>query len=310
MRTLHLTTGRRSFFDQQIASLRSRGIDCTVLEVPGEYTADSPRSLADYLLYYPQVLKHGLDDYDVIHANNGLTAPFALSQPNRPVVVTFWGSDLMSDRTWLSTLSRASASMADQVILPSHELSEYIDCGYSYLPFPVDTQQFRPIDRHTARRRVGWDPDERIVLFPYDPDRPEKDYERAARIVESADVEVTLRTVTGKSHAEMPYYLNASDAVLVTSKRESGPMIVREAAACNVPVVATDVGFIGETLADVSQSAVCRSDPELAGSLELILANDRQPKARDTVADLDPDRFGSQLERLYRSVAESPVRHR
>lgn len=302
MRTLHLTTGRRSFLEQQVASLRSRGVDCTVLEVPGDYSPENPRSLTDYLKYYPQVLKQGLSGYDIIHANNGLTVPFALGQPNCPVVATFWGTDLMGDHGWLGKLSQHSASKADRVILPSHEMGDYIDCEYTHMPFPVDTQLFRPIDRTAAREYVGWDPDKRIVLFPYDPDRPEKDYKRAENVVASADLDIELRTLTGKSHEEMPYYLNASDAVLVTSKRESGPMIVREAAACNVPVVSTDVGFVAETLADVGQSAVCHSNNELAGALELILDNDRRPTARENVSELDPAQFGRRLEQLYESV--------
>lgn len=260
--------------------------------------------MTDYLHYYPQVLKQGLGEYDIVHANNGLTAPFALSQPSRPVVVTFWGSDLMSDRGWLRRVSRVSASMADRVILPSHELGEYLTAEYTHMPFPVDTAQFRPIDRRTARKRVGWEPDERVVLFPYDPDRPEKDYERARRVVDAADLDVQLRTVTGKAYEEMPYYLNASDAVLVTSKRESGPMIVREAAACNVPVVATDVGFVSETLEDVCQSTVCRSDDELTGSLELVLDADRRPNSRETVDELGPDQFGTRLAQLYQSTLD------
>ncbi|GGN94108.1 MULTISPECIES: glycosyltransferase [Haloarcula] len=304
MRILHLTTGRRSFFEQQVEALRSRGIDCTVLNVPGHYSADDPRSVTDYLKYYPQVLEHGLDEYDLVHANNGLTAPFALAQPTRPVVVTFWGSDLMGDHGWVSKVGQYSAKRANRVILPSHKMAEYVDCEYTHMPFPVDTDRFQPMDKAEARDHVGWDHDETVVLFPYDPSRPEKDYDRAKKVVEAADVDADLRTLTGKPYDEMPYYLNASDTVLVTSKRESGPMIVREAAACNVPVVSTDVGFVRETLTDVGQSAVCGSDIELAGSLEVILASEQRPDARERLDQLDPDGFGQRLERTYASVID------
>ncbi|WP_225336123.1 glycosyltransferase [Halomicrobium urmianum] len=299
MRVLHLTTGRRSFFDQQVAALRSRGIDCTVLEVPGDYSADDPRGVTDYLRYYPQVLERGLDGYDVVHANNGLTLPFALAQPSRPVVATFWGTDLMGNHGVVSSVSRHSAARADDVILPSRAMAEYVDCEYAHVPFPVDTDRFEPIDRASARERVGWETEETVVLFPYDPSRPEKDYPRAQRVVEQADVAADLRPLTGKPHEEMPYYLNASDAVLVTSKRESGPMIVREAAACNVPVVSTDVGFVRETLEGVDQSAVCRSDAELAASLEHVLTSDGRSDARSVLEGLDPADFSRRLERVY-----------
>lgn len=302
MRTLHLTTSRRSFLDQQVAALRSRGIDCTVLNVPGEYAADDPRTVTDYLRYYPQVLEHSLDEYDVIHANHGLTAPFALGQPTCPVVVTFWGSELMGERKWLARVSKYSARLADRVILPSRAMANYVDCEFTHMPFPVDSDLFEPMDQATARNHVGWDTDQTVVLFPYDPDRPEKDYDRACRVVEEANVDAELRTLTGKSYAEMPYYLNASDAILVTSKRESGPMVVREAAACNVPVVATDVGFVRETLEGVDESAVCRSDTELVGSLEIILPDQRRSNGREHLGQFDLKGFGRRLERIYTDV--------
>jgi len=308
MRVLHLTTGRRSFFEQQVAALRDRGVDCTVLVVPGDYAADDPRSVADYLKYYPQVVREGLGDYDLVHANNGLTVPFALGGANSPVVATFWGSDLMGDHEWLGRLHRLGASLADRVVLPSRTLAEYVDCPYTHMPFPVDTELFRPMDRATARERVGWDPDERVVLFPYDPERPEKHYDRAVGVLDAADVDAELRTVTGKAHAEMPAYLNASDAVLVTSRRESGPMVVREAAACDVPVVSTDVGFVAETLADVDHSVVCQSDADLSRGLERVLEADRPSATGDSVPALGPDQFGRRLEQVYQSVVDSGAR--
>lgn len=304
MRTLQLTTGRRSFFEEQIAALRDRGIECTVLEVPGAYTADTPRTVTDYLQYYPEVLEHGLGSYDIVHANQGLTVPFALAQPTRPVVTTFWGSELMSQRGWQTTLSRASARLSDRVILPSERMGEYLDTPYTHIPFPVDTDVFEPMDRATAKEYLGWDSDSADILFPYDPSRPEKDFERAERIVDTATIDAELRTVVGKPYAEMPYYLNASDAVLVTSKRESGPMIVREAAACNVPIVSTDVGFVRETLDGIGQCSVCESDRELSAALEVILSNDWRPSGRDTITNLHPERFGRELETLYASALD------
>ncbi|WP_123535444.1 glycosyltransferase family 4 protein [Halosimplex salinum] len=302
MRALHLYTTTRSFFEEQLAALEARGIDCTAVGVPGEYEPDSPRTAADYARYLPRVLNHSLDEYDLVHANYGLTAPFALAQPTRPVVFTPWGTDLLGDRRWLTGLSRLSARAADAVVLPSRACASAVPGDHPVVPFGVDLDRFRPVPRAEARERVGWDPDERVVLFPYDPARPEKDYPRARRAVAAADVDADLRILTGVPHEAVPLYMNASDAVLVTSTREAGPMVVKEAAACNVPVVSTDVGFVRETLSGVSNCRVCDDEAALVDGLEAVLDGERRSDGRSTVDGLGIERMGERLAEVYRRV--------
>lgn len=301
MRVLQLYTSTRSFFEDQIRALESVGVECTALGVPGEFAPGSYRSVTDYLRYVPQVLGHSLDGYDVVHANWGLLGPFALAQPTRPVVLTPWGSDVMSDRRWLTELSRFGARHADVTVLPSEAMRPALggDGEQVLVPFGVDLDRFRPIDRETARERVGWTTDDPVVLFPYDSSRPEKGYERAERVVERADVDAELRTVTGVPHEEMPYYVNASDVLLVTSSRESGPMVIKEAAACNLPVVSTDVGFVRETLSDVSHSYVRADEPGLVEGLEAAIGGPRRSDARDRLDGLGLETMGERLASVY-----------
>ncbi|ELZ10967.1 group 1 glycosyl transferase [Halovivax asiaticus JCM 14624] len=296
MKVLQLVTNHRPFFDDQVTALEGVGVESTVLEVPGSYRPDEPRSVAEYARYYPQVLA-AIDDHDLVHANYGLTAPFALAATRRPVVVTFWGTDLMSEREWLCRLSRMAAGLADATILPSRRMAEALGRPYTFVPFGVDADRFRQIPRDRARDRVGWSDDETIVLFPYAPERPEKDFPRAERVVEAADADADLRTVTGVPHHEMSHYLNASDALLVTSRRESGPMVVKEAAACGVPVVSTDVGFVD----DVPGTAVCSSTDELAAELDRVLEAPR-PAGATLPPEWQLEATGARLRAVYERV--------
>ncbi|MGM0591279.1 MAG: glycosyltransferase [Halobacteriota archaeon] len=296
MKVLQLVTGRRPFFDGQVAALEAAGVECTVCTVPGEHRVENPRSALDYARYYPRVLS-ALDDHDVVHANYGLTGPFALAQPKRPVVVTLWGTDLMGEYPWLRQLSRLSARLADATVLPSRRMALALGRPYSHVPFGVDTDLFAPSPRAKARERVGWDTDAPVVLFPYAPTRPEKDFSRAETVVSRLDGEVELRVVEGVAHEEMPDYMNASDALLVTSRRESGPMVVKEAAACGLPVVSTDVGFV----ADVPGTRVCRTTDELVAELQIVL--DRPPSTESSIPDSwRLEAMGDRLRRLYEQV--------
>jgi glycosyltransferase involved in cell wall biosynthesis len=294
---LQLVTTERPFFREQVAALEARGIDCTTVTVPGP---GNDRRPSDFARFYARVLRAvQRDDFDLVHANYGLTVPFALAQPTRPVVATLWGSDVMSDLEWLVELTCRTASLCDAVVAPSEQLSAAYPGEDVVVPFGVDTDRFRPIDRETARERVGWPADADVLLFPYSTSRPVKNFELAKDVVARVDGPVDLRTLSGVPHEEMPYYYNASDAVLVTSRHESGPMVVKEAAACNVPVISTPVGFAPTVLADVENAAVASGAADLAAELEAILASDRRTDGRAAVREsLSVDRMGESIERV------------
>lgn len=300
LRVLQLTTSRRSFFDQQVAALEDVGVDCESVSVPTRGNCQRGRGRREYLAFYLRTLGRGLEAFDLVHVNYGLVGPLGLAQPTRPVVLTLWGSDLMGP-AWLTRSSRLSARFSDAVIVPTRAMSRALDCPHEVIPFGVDTELFRPIPREAARARVGWDLDERVVLFPYPPARTVKNYPLAERVV-SRVPDATLRTVSGVPHEEMPYYLNASDALLVTSERESGPMVVKEAAACNVPVVSRDVGFAGDVLAGVTNSAIADTETELAATLEELLDAGTRSNGREAVSCLDHEEMAGRLAAVYRSV--------
>lgn len=302
LRVLQLVTSRSSFFAKQVEALETRDVSVTTVTVPSP--ADGQRSGADYLRFYATVLRRAVRNHDVVHANYGLTGPFALAQPRRPVVLTLWGSDVMGATGWVRRVSAWSATRADAVIAPSASVAAELDTDSHTVPFPVDDDLFRPIPQHEARAELGWDPDATVALFPYSPDREVKNYPLAKRVVGAASPSVDLRTMHGVPYEQVPYYMNASDLVLVTSDRESGPMVVKEAAACGVPVVATDVGFVADVLGDRPESAVCGSRAELVAGLESALATDPSAAAPplDTV---DLSTMGDRLMAVYDAALDA-----
>src|SRR5207248_489562 len=58
----------------------------------------------------------------------------------------------------------------------------------------------------------------------------------------------------------IPSYLNAADCLALASLREGSPNVVKESLACNLPVVATDVGDVAERLEQVRPSRVVTRD--------------------------------------------------
>ena len=306
MRVLQLVTTESPFFEKQVEALERQGVSSTVVSLPQR--GSDGRSIRAYGDLYRRLLSEVRGEYDLVHANYGLVGPLALAQPRRPVVLTLWGSEIMGHAGWLDAVSAWSARHSDAVVAPSPAVAERLDCEHRIVPFGVDTDLFRPIPREDARERLGWDPDEKVVLFPYPPSRTIKNHPLAEEVVDRLPREATLKTMDGIPYERVPLYMNASDAVLVTSRRESGPMVVKEAVACGVPVVSTDVGFVASVLDGVDGSAVCSSVGELVEGLTAALTAAETDAGRVDAHDGRPaevpglDEMGERLVEVYREA--------
>ena len=309
LKILHLVTAEEIFFKQQIQTLESKGVSCDVCVVPGSDQIDgnmgTSRGVKEYLQYFPKV-RHALRNgsYDLVHANYGLTLPFAATQRKLPVVVTLWGSDVVG---FDGKITKTFLIRADAVTVRSEEMRQLL--GYEaahILPSGIDMNRFCPIDRTTACERVGWDPDDAHVLFPYSPSYERKNYPLAESVVNTAkqnlDRPINLQTISGVSHEDVPYYMNAADVMLLTSKHEGSPNTVKEAMACNIPVVSTPVGDVRERLAGVSPGGVGATESELVALVEDVLSNPTRSNGREAVQEVSWDRIGDQIIEIYQSV--------
>jgi len=309
LRVLHLTTAEEVFFTQQIEAIEQRGVECTVLSVPGIEQIDGnlaeKRGLKEYIQYLSMVrreLQRG--DYDIIHANNGLTAPYAAMQFQLPTVLTLWGSDVIG---FDGLVTKVCAWRFDAITVRSQEMRELLGHDDAIiLPSGINLDRFKPIDKTKARTYVGWEQDQIHVLFPYAPDYKRKNYPLAERVVKRVEDElgtkIELQTISGVPHEDVAYYMNAADAVLLTSDHEGSPNTVKEAMACNVPVVSTDVGDVRERLLRVEPSAVGTEIDELVSGLTDVLRSGERSNGRKVVQEVSWDRIGGRILEIYNDV--------
>ena len=172
--------------------------------------------------------------YDVVHAHFGLSALPALAARLGPVVVTLHGNDLFVRRSNLVTRAAlpftalpAAVSRAFGRNLPGAGTSGGSPC----CPWASRSSASA---RSRARRRArgsGLDPAGRYLLFPHDPARPLKRFDRA----QEAAGDVPLLTMGNVPPDEVPYWINAANAVLVPRQDEGFGLSVIEALACGVP---------------------------------------------------------------------------
>lgn len=304
MHVLILTTNEDApFMNQQIAALERRGVSFTVQSVAGETGPARSRSPLEYLKFFPTVFRESLNGYDLIHAHYGLTAPMALAQFRQPIVLSLWGTDIYGPG---EPVSRFCAPFCDEVVVMSEAMRRDLGRECTVIPDGVNLEQFEPIPQDQARDQVGWQEGGYNVLFPYSPDREVKNYPRAKRVVQAVDSRieesVRLRAVHGVDHDEVVYYMNASDALLLTSRSEGSPNSVKEAMACNVPVVSVEVGDVAAQLEGVSPSTVATSDRELVDGLRDLLERGERSNGREVAADISVERTAARMLEIYQRV--------
>ena len=241
-----------------------------------------------------------------------------------PVVVTFRGTDLLGgrgrdlvhglSRRYGVIASRRAARRAAGIVVKSQNLLEALPPGVDpsrvwIVPDGIDLDRFAPRDASECRADLGWDPGRRHVLFPGASDRPEKRFELAEAAVALMDGDVELHALSGVSHDEVATWLNAADAVLLTSAHEGSPNVVKEALACNVAVVSVDVGDVREWIAGVEGCAIAGPTPaDLAVKLRGALERGRPTRGRELMQNVAVVQVAAKLSEIYAAVArDRPV---
>ncbi|HMG11625.1 MAG TPA: glycosyltransferase [Gemmatimonadaceae bacterium] len=296
------------FLVEQVTSLKNAGVDVRVFSFRG---AKNPWNYMKAWLRLHELIKTG--QYDLIHAQYGQSGLIAL--PRRlPLVVTFHGSDLMGDTDHrgrytlpgriLVVLSKLVSHYADSIIVAANHLGRKLPGGTQYhiIPTGLDLERFRPINMNEAREELNLPKNKKIILFGGRPEMSVKRYFLARKTISLLQQDqVELLTVSNAPHEQMPLYLNAADVLLLTSRHEGSPTIIKEALACNLPIVSTDVGDVRERIGSIAGCMVCDDDrPEIiAASLRTILARDQPINGRTTVEDFDEKRLTQTVISIY-----------
>jgi glycosyltransferase involved in cell wall biosynthesis len=249
--------------------------------------------------------------FDVVHAHFGLAALPALAARRGPVVVTLHGNDLFVRRSKLATRALlpfcalpAAVSRAFSRNLPGAGTSRRV----AVLPVGIALDRFRPIPRAEARARLGLDPAGPYLLFPHDPARPLKRFDRARE----AAGDVPLLTLGSVAPEDVPYWINAANAVLVPSQDEGFGLSVIEALACGVPAFGTPVGIHPVVLHGVD-GAFCEEWDAArwrAALAPVVAAADPRVDGRARAELFSADRMADRVVEAWRAVIAERGRER
>ena len=305
-----------SFVHDEVEVLRRLGGDLDVLFIDGKQSKlnyfASPFRFHSRLRAAP---------YDIVHVHHSFCGFVATTQKRVPVVWTFHEGEISGDAeiarrdraikrlAYSKGFKRRVARKVNAVIVVSEHLKEPLGRPDAVtIPAGLNLGLFTPTEPAVARAQLGLDLSKRYVLFASSPERVEKRFDLARSAVELLDEVVggvEILALDNVPHERVPLYMSAADVLLMTSQFEASPVTVREALACNLAVVTTDVGDVRRVLEGV-ESCYVVSDKvgDIGDALRQVLLRADRIDGRSAVAEYSLERTSRRILEVYDQLIE------
>jgi teichuronic acid biosynthesis glycosyltransferase TuaC len=301
-----------SFVRTQADSLKRAGIGVEVFVLKG----------ANRKLIYPKgifQLRNLLDwgSFDLIHAHYGFVGMVARTQWKVPVVVTYHGDDLLGTviengkkARWSELVVAAGKKLAqhvDAAIVQTPEMAGRLTKSNVFvIPHEVDFEVFHSTERMQARALLGLKENKKYLLFAANPEIPVKRFPLAKAVADwlaRRDPSIELLVVSRETQERLALYMSACDVLIFPSYQEGSPNIVKQAMACNLPIVATDVGDVRQVIGKTRGCFVCNPTvTEFAARTTEILSPPRRTDGRDRIRHLNSTSVSERIIEVYERV--------
>ena len=260
--------------------------------------------------------------FDVVHSQFGSACALVTTAiRGRPLVVSLRGSD------WTPALSssagqRVHAGLASRmtrralpryrrVVVMSNRMADEVRARFpglsvSVQPDPIDLHRFVPRRRDVSAR--GWGGPRRILFTAARRDDANKRLwlaEQAVAYARESVPGVELVVASGVDPIQMPELVASADVALLCSDSEGWPNCIKEALACNVPFVATDVSDLAAIAAQEPSCHVVDATPQALGTalVDALRQSRETPDLRRRVNGLALDRYADSIHEIYESAA-------
>ena len=314
------------FIEEQIAALQEIGVHIVRYAVTG-------KGILGYLRELP-ALKQMIraEQPDIVHAHFGLSGLLANLQRLVPVVTTYHGSDInvpkilrlskiaMRLSAWNIFVSKRNVEIAfgcsdngDRISDIGKRLkqrSTLLPCGIN-LPKPWSEIQNQQVDQLTLNQWVHGilKKDVKHVLFAGAFDNAVKDSALAQVTINqlsSEGIQVELIELKGYNRDQVTALMYNCHALLMTSKTEGSPQVVKEAMACGCPIVSVDVGDVAERIEGVEGCYVVptRDPQDIANALQKAIEFNGRTNGREKIIEMEltNKQVAERLMAIYKSL--------
>ena len=308
------------FVEEQAHALQLRGCEVEFFGVQG-------KGIIGYLRCLP-ALKRAIKQHrpDLIHAHYGLSGLLANLQRRVPIITTYHGSDINKPNVlrFSKIAMRLSAhnifvSQRNVILaLSPNSLITYLlkkrytllPCGVN-LPLQWSEMQTQRIGQLTLNQWVQekLNTGKKHVLFAGAFNNAVKDPELAKAVMNeliNVGLNVELIELKGYNRNQVNALMYNCDALLMTSKTEGSPQVIKEAMACGCPIVSVDVGDVAERVSGVEGCYVVptRDPKDIAEALQKALAFQDKTTGRQRIIEmgLSNEQVAKRLMAIYQSL--------
>ncbi|TXK46763.1 glycosyltransferase family 4 protein [Pontibacter qinzhouensis] len=321
MKVLFVCSGNSKNFEI-IPFIKEQGNSLVRQGIKVEYFPVIGKGLAGYYKAGKKLKKHlRRNRYDLIHAHFTLSGWSAVigAAGKTPVVLSLMGSDAYGEYVGVNQVQFSSRintlltyliqPFVKGIISKSQNIEDYVYLKHKshIIPNGINRDKFRPDPA------AGFSKDQKQVLFLGNAANPRKNFELVQKAVDLLNLpDITIVNPYPVAHHEIPNYLNAVNVLVVPSFMEGSPNVVKEAMACNCPIVSTDMGDVKWVLGDTPGCYVSSFEPEdfaqkLAKALQFSERHGRtNGEERIEELGLDAERVAARVISVYRKVLGQP----
>ncbi len=283
--------------------LREQGISVTFFTIDG-------KGLKNYLKARKQLKRFlAKNTIDLVHAHYSFSGFIAGLASNHPIIVSLMGSDVYRSGLFRILIRLFAKFRWNKVIVKSEKMRRLIKLkNAEVIPNGVDLSFFQPIRMSKAQDKLSWNRNDINILFTADPDRSEKNFSLLVKSVELIKKDnIRIRLLKGVPYSMTPYYYNAADVIVLTSLYEGSPNVIKEALACNRPVVSTDAGDVGSIISGIEGCFLCSYKPKDIAEKIVSAIQYQSTKSREQIKNLSKEEVSKKIISVYTSIISNPA---
>jgi teichuronic acid biosynthesis glycosyltransferase TuaC len=303
------------FIKEQGESLKKEGIEVDYYPVVGKGLLGYSKAGLSLRKFLRK------NHYDLIHAHFTYSGWVALIGAGRkmPVVLSLMGSDANGEYKWKNKMivrSRISSFLTwliqpfvKAIICKSSniEASVYRKHKTFIIANGVNMQKFKPHHSLTNGKKK--------VLFLGNKTRPVKNFPLVQAAMQHLE-NVELVCPYPVRHNDVPVYLNEADVLIFPSFMEGSPNVIKEAMACNCPIVSTDVGDVKWVIGDTKGCYITSFDAkDCAEKIKLAInfsQTNGRTNGRQRIIDLglDVDTVAKRIIAVYNLMKSQTTKYK